>query len=171
MLDQTTALILAAVIAAVAALLGSLIGGIALPYLTHRLATKAERGKIVREKIEEIYLLTDKVKLWLDVQVNNLLVFVDREPELKNKDVPECPDERLMMLVKLYVPELKKSATEFCNCIDKFNSLVNSYTDYRFLEAIHEDKDFYNRVKAITTTSNSSYYHLMSSIEKLVLKI
>src|SRR6266700_2990310 len=138
MLDQTTALILAAVIAAVAALLGSLIGGIALPYLTHRLATKAERGKIVREKIEEIYLLTDKVKLWLDVQVNNLLVFVDREPELK------------------------KSATEFCNCIDKFNSLVNSYTDYRFLEAIHEDKDFYNRVKAITTTSNSSYYHLMS---------
>ncbi len=62
MLDQTVANLLATVVGGTLAIAG----GIVATFVTQGLNNKAERNKFIREKCEEVYLLAEQVKRWVE---------------------------------------------------------------------------------------------------------
>lgn len=103
------------IVTLVSLVLGSVLT-MAVTYVSQRMSSHADKQKVVREKIEELYTLTIQMKTWIQVQV----LLVCKLAEITwHSDRPgwyvtdttlavDCPIDRIEMLVKLYIPSLKK---------------------------------------------------------------
>lgn len=170
MLDQYTTIILAAIIAAAASLLGSLVGGVALPYLTHRLSSKAEKRKLIREKVEEMYLLADQVSIWITRQFLFLGSGLIQQPlpAIKPPEDNENPINRLMMLAVLYAPSLEKHVMELRNTTVSIREIYYGLqTGTNTLTA----KEMADRLMQASETSNAAYEEFVAAIKKLINKL
>jgi hypothetical protein len=50
-------------------------GGIIGSYITQRLSRKSDKAKLIGEKLEELYQVTEQVKLWLDSEIHDFGIF------------------------------------------------------------------------------------------------
>jgi hypothetical protein len=147
MLNQNGTAILVAVVGVLSTILGSL-----LTILGNNIAVRknneADRRKIIREKIEEIYSLSNQIKLWIKVQLWKLPIrgeiifdekkfdhhfwFLDNAEYLnKNDKIFECPVERMEMLIGIYVPSLKDQVDTYHRNILVLKTLfsLNKFVD------------------------------------------
>jgi hypothetical protein len=116
--------IVAAIIGAGALLLGSaltLFGGIVIPLLSQRLTSKAERRKIFRDKIEEMYLLSNQVEKWASWYLSGIQRSGDRMLSILYN-----PIDRLEMLVRLYIPSFKTSIDAYLSAVNDLSKLYTS---------------------------------------------
>src|SRR6266851_9006265 len=123
MLDQNSAIILAAIIGALATLLGGLVGGVAVPFLTQKLSIKAENRKKHHEKIEIAYTLLDQIKGWIDYQIDDLWCFQVQKNRPNKPDNLECPINTLVLLVNLFAPSLEKSVKELNESVETLKKM------------------------------------------------
>lgn len=110
-------------------------------------ARKAERRKRNRESLEEIYKLSDQVNIWVQVTLRYLYKQIDKTdyyrvaiPEEHLEDYtkePECPGDRLAMLVSFDAPSLEKYLPEY-----KF--IVSELREVRYIYDTHKSKDTLN---------------------------
>lgn len=112
MIDQNITTLLSTVIGGLLAITG----GFLATTFSQRMADKAEKHKLTRARIEELYTLSNQVKEWVKVQ---LLRACDVEEIKLHRKVPgwffdavktelDCPIEKIEMLVCLYLPSLVK---------------------------------------------------------------
>ena len=115
-----------------ALLLGSLlalVGGLFATSRSHRVAGQLETRKLVRDKLEEIYLLISQIRAWALTQTiiiaakqDFAVVHTHEIPILLSgefvKDT-ECPDDRLDMLVHFYAAFLAEDLYQYRRCIGK----------------------------------------------------
>lgn len=125
-------LLIAAAIAGTALLLGSiftLMGGWFSTSRSRRSAGRLETRKLVREKLEEIYLLVNQIRTWALTQTiiiaakqDFAVVHTHEIPILLSgefvKDT-ECPVDRLEMLVHFYAAFLAEDLSRYRRCIAK----------------------------------------------------
>ena len=136
MLDQNGTAILVAIVGVLSTILGSastILGN----QIYFRKNNEAEKKKTIREKAEDISLLTYQVKYWSKTYVwrvferklkeyNNDEDWHDSFSSLKD-DVfwlsddltkePECPIDKIEMLINLYIPSLEESVTAYRQAI------------------------------------------------------
>jgi hypothetical protein len=145
----------AAVIGAVAAIIGaalSIAGGFFASYINQRMTSITEKRKIVREKIEETYLLSNQVKIWFQIQLQRICEKDGIEETFANLPFwfldsstkePECPIDRIEMLVGLYIPSLKKYSDYCRNCILKMQNTQEAYNDNDLEDRVNKIIDYY----------------------------
>jgi hypothetical protein len=118
MLDQGVVSIITTIVAVTGAISGTMLGVI----LTHRAARKVDKSKVTREKIEELYILTNQIKIWYHEQIadllkNNLINYQFEEDvfwileQSTLKDFhksPYFPINKVTMLINLYAPSLRE---------------------------------------------------------------
>ncbi len=118
MLDQGVVSIITTLIAVIGAITGTILGIM----LTQRTTRKADKSKITRGKIEELYVLTNQIKIWYHSQIAELLkknlidyqfeedvFWILEQSTLKdfNKN-SYFPINKVTMLINLYAPSLKE---------------------------------------------------------------
>jgi hypothetical protein len=112
------------------------------------------KNKIVREKLEEAYILLNELKFWLNIQYHRTAfdlkadlhdVFQEKFDggfwslvKLHNYDFDniksECPIERIVMLISLYAPSLKNRVHSYEMIVRLVNSLVITTYESKFLK-------------------------------------
>ncbi len=127
MLDQNITTLLATIIGGIFAI----VGGFIATWVSQRLARNAEKRKVAREKSQEIFELFIQVKRWIDNEINRWWERTDETATIYPpvSDTLECPIDRLLILVILYVPPLEKTAKELNEKVMRFNSDEWDYRD------------------------------------------
>lgn len=107
-------------------------------YFSLTITRKGEKDKIVREKLEEAYILLGELRYWLRVQRYQIHLYAPKklndiyEKEFKSffwlmgnlniLDIDnikcDCPIERIVMLVSLYAPTLRNAILNYEKSID-----------------------------------------------------
>lgn len=163
MLDQNMTTLLSTLLGGLLAI----IGGFLAIYITQFMANKAEQRQLVREKIEEAYILVNEViasnrsyasritreklePLQIDWQFNE--DFVNRTYVAMHK---------LLMLVDLYIPELKQDFKDFASSMSKYMNLASNIG---VTGNITEMKD-------ILSNMEEAHKNMSSSICKLIKKV
>lgn len=145
----------------------TLVGGFASTYFSQFVSAKAEKRKIVREKIEEIYTLIDQVDLWLRTENQELAKFL-----LADKDKPFTLSElekyqptlaRIKTLVRFYAPSLSKEADEYFG-----NLKFIRQTHLLMNESKNKKKETEEFMRAYETY-REKYEKLQAFLEKLAL--
>lgn len=170
MLNQYTTVILAAIIAAIASLLGSLVGGVALPYFTHRLNSKAGNRKLIREKVEEMYILADQVSVWLTKQFLFLgSGFIQQPlPSIKPPEDGDNPINRLLMLAVLYAPSLEKYVMELRNATIAIREI---YCSLQTGKNTLTSKEMIDKLMQASESADKEYEELVAAIKRLIKKL
>jgi len=101
----------------------TIIGALVAAWVGNVLGRRTERRKKIRESLEEIYKLSNQVNVWVQVTLRFLYKEVDKTdyyrvvmPGEYLEDYakePECPNERLEMLISFDAPSLKKYLPEY----------------------------------------------------------
>ncbi len=96
---------------------------VATALVTYFLTRRGERKKKVRESIEELYRFLSQVDIWMKVTLRYLYKELDKmdyyRPVIPGEYLedftkePECPIDRLEMLIELDTPSLKKYLPEY----------------------------------------------------------
>jgi hypothetical protein len=111
-LDQNITTLLSTVVGGLLAITG----GFLATSFSQRMAGKAEKRKLTRERVEELYALANQVKEWVKVQLLRACDVEEIKLHRKTpgwffdavKTEPDCPIEKMEMLVYLYLPSLVK---------------------------------------------------------------
>ncbi len=111
-LDQNITTLLSTVVGGLLAITG----GFLATSFSQRMAGKAEKRKLTRERIEELYTLSNQVKEWVKVQLLRACDVEEIKLHRKTpgwffdavKTEPDCQIEKMEMLVYLYLPSLVK---------------------------------------------------------------
>ena len=97
---------------------GALIGGCVSLFaiaLAQKLSAKKERVDVFRNKLEELYLLTNNLTIWNAKSMTAVTAAWERiirptdEPSSPPNWEDQCPFDRISMLVNLYFPRLSDS--------------------------------------------------------------
>ncbi|GHO49226.1 hypothetical protein [Ktedonospora formicarum] len=105
---------LMALISTVVGGLLAITGGFLATSFSQRITEKAEKRKQTRERVEELYILSTQIKEWAKVQLLRACEVGEFTLQLKApgwffdavKTEPDCPIEKMEMLVYLYLPSL-----------------------------------------------------------------
>ncbi len=97
--------------------------GFVTAQLTQRSAEKSENKKLLREKIEKIYTLTNQAERWFNIQIWNALKLFGEEMTaspvfgfIHIRDITEeveCPFEEIQTISEMYVPSIKKDVDSY----------------------------------------------------------
>ncbi len=172
MLDQTIANLLTTALGGMLAITGGLVATVS----TQALNNKAERRKFLREKCEEVYLLSEQVKLWVKNEHDKWWQDYTDQFEPDNP-IPEgyrkeykqldCPIDKLLMIVQLHLPMLQAKA-------EALKASVNTYQDFArdFLEEGWDafPDDIETVLRSIRKKFGKSYWELKQLIEITVLE-
>ncbi len=114
----------------------TIVGGFLATYYSQRLARSGEKRKAAREKCQEIFELFEQINRWIKNEIDKwqeradpdkLDIFGQRKVNPPVSQNLECPINRLLMLVKLYVPPLEKLASELDNKVELFNKVEQDF--------------------------------------------
>jgi hypothetical protein len=160
------------------AVLGTLAGSM----ITIHAGEKTEKRKVVRDKLEEIYLLANQVSLWAewknDLHFCQYEYSPDYQPPSGSK--PSCPIGRLDMLIRLYLPSLRKISIEFSRSVSKLENVRGTILQpyYDDDNQVDEPESFlYGNDKfgeLLTETFNEfkeTHAKILSSIEEIAVKL
>lgn len=111
-LDQNITTLLSTVVGGLLAITG----GFLATDFSQRMAEKAEKHKLTHERIEELYTLSNQVQEWVKVQILRACDVEGTKLHRKApgwffdvvKTEPNCPIEKMEMLICLYLPSLVK---------------------------------------------------------------
>jgi hypothetical protein len=172
MLDQNlTNLLLTVLGGALAAM-----GGIVTTYSTQALNNKAERKNFIREKCEEVYLLADQVKLWVENENDHWWqIYLEQfEPDneylqMYRKDFKplDCPIDKLMMIVTLHLPTLRTKAAALRASVVTYQDYDHYFREQGW-DAFYDDVT--NVLKKEQQKLEASHKELQLLIEETVLK-
>ena len=188
MLDQVISNVITTIVTALIAVPGTL--------LATRTARKTERRKKVRESIEEIYTLSDQVRIWVHVtlrylyKIDNIDHFRDVIPAEYLEDPskePEYPINRLKMLIALDAPSLTDQLIEYMFIVAQLRNMKYLYDthksksplDYYITGVIHNDiskmcsKEIDSAAEFlsyVSTRFNRLHAELQASLSKLAQK-
>lgn len=118
-MDQGTASVLSAAIIAGCTLIGIVVGAIGTYIFTRR----GDKKKRARASIEELFTFSQQVRIWFYVTMRRMHKKIDGMDYYRvhmpaeyledDSKEPDCPIDRLKMLVALDVPSLKKHLPEY----------------------------------------------------------
>ncbi len=164
-------------------IVGSIVGavvGFFLNYETTRMTRKAEQKKAIQDHIREYSTLALQVNDWFKAEHNILWSFYELPNSVRGKtpvNQQECPIDRLIMLSRLYLPELKKETIELSESVDEVQESFANFVDgnYPIEDHYHEGSAFENQYYAailsnVRDSFHTSYTNLLSSLEKLSCK-
>ena len=140
----------------------STLGGFFANFTLQSKSRDAERRKLIREKLEEAYLLSHEVIDWIQKQMKEMATQA-------SGDDSHCPIERVVMLVKFYEPKLTPVVTEFAGNVQNFKSHVFGY----WKETLDANRrlpveKFKSLIEQPFNDVNSSYEKLLGSIENVM---
>jgi len=125
----------------------SVAGALIAVWIGSRVGRSSDKRKRVRESLEEIYMLSNQVNIWLHVNLRYLYKELNKEdrynvvipPEYVEQyaKIPECPIDRLEMLVSFDAPLLKKYLPEYL-------FIVSEVREVRHIYDINKSKDTLN---------------------------
>lgn len=93
----------------------TLSGGLAATYFSQYIAGRAEKKKVVREKLEEIYILINQIKFWSQMQLLEICKLRELEPFQYIIDVEDLKKPRAVLE--------KMSLEDLCRLIDEHKML------------------------------------------------
>ena len=160
MLDQTTALILAAAIGASA----SIISGLVIPYVTQRLHKHEEKRKFTLEKVEEIYFLAADVKLWIDTQLWLFTSRISPIPMQTPQEV-ENPLHELAGLAMFYAPSLEPEVMLLSKVVAELHRTRLEWDNGMKAMTRTEVMEYVNKHKP---ESDEAFENFLSSVKKLI---
>lgn len=122
----------------------SVAGALIAVWIGSRLGRGNERRKKVRDSLEEIYKLSSQVDIWMHVNLRYLYKEIAKEdyhrpampPEYIEEytKIPECPVDRLEMLISFDAPSLAKLLPEYA-------FIVSELREVRYIYDTHKSKD------------------------------
>ena len=162
-------------------IVGSIVGavvGFFLNYETTRMTRKAEQKKAIQDHIREFSTLALQVNDWVKSEQERLWSFHEYPAYIREKFIvsnqQECPIDSLIMLTRLYLPELKKEAIELSESIDEVKESFDNFADGDNPQDFdpHEGSTYNNQYYAAILRKafdsfHKSYTDLLSSLEKL----
>jgi hypothetical protein len=114
---------------------------VATALVTYFLTRRGERKKKVRESIEELYRFLSQVDIWMKVTLRYLYKELDKmdyyRPVIPGEYLedftkePECPIDRLEMLIELDTPSLKKYLPEYKFIVSEMRSVRYYYDAHK----------------------------------------
>src|SRR2546421_11479606 len=120
----------AAIIGAVALIIGSMLGGFVATFFLHRMTKKAEERKVIRQKIEEIYILSNQMEEFstsrgLDrIALSNIDFHKKYVVSSNYLLVEDSIVEKMKMIASLYIPEIVKNVDEYKQEINRANRRI-----------------------------------------------
>lgn len=122
----------------------TIIGALVAAWVGNVLGRRTERRKKIRESLEEIYKLSNQVNVWVQVTLRFLYKEIDKTdyyrvviPGEYLEDYakePECPSERLEMLISFDAPSLKMY-------LPAYMFIVSELREVRYIYETHKSKD------------------------------
>jgi hypothetical protein len=175
MLDQNITTLLATILGGILATTG----GIIATFYAQSLNGRTEREKFVRERCEEVYELAEKVKQWLDNEnarwwcdycesIDDVSIEVQIGRSKLAKEPLNCPIDRLMMIVLLYIPEFRTKAEELKNVVNTYNRFSNNFDEYGW-RGLDEYEDFRDHLRKVSQEGKDTHQELKLIIEKTTL--
>ena len=143
----------------------AVVGGFVANYLLQAASRRAEKRRLVREKLEEAYLLSFGV---MDSLQNQMKRVVERDDNFAAVD---CPIHRVSMLVKLYEPRLSNVVSDYSNNVEAFwSGAVNYWIESREAKSGLTMEKFSALLERPFRDVKLSHEKLLASIEDLVHK-
>ncbi len=172
MLDQNLTTLLSVFLGGLLAIAGGFISN----FYIQATAKKAEKRRLVREKIDEIYTLSTQIKtsfylrIWhrsyyTQEQYAKIHMFSD-EAARELRDI----GERMEMLTRLYIPSLTSAILEYRQKIKNIDHRIDDELDpkNRRLEELEKDPVYLNVATSIQNENDSIHQILQSSLEKQI---
>lgn len=128
----------AAIIGGIALLLGSALtiaGGFVASFFLQRRANRDDKRKVVRQKIEEIYLLSNRMEEYSITRAIELVTLRKEEYFIKYMAAGKYLLEedttvaRIKLITNLYIPELNKQAEEYRLELNRANRRIDNELD------------------------------------------
>src|SRR6266568_3054767 len=142
---------------------------------------KAEKRKVVRDKLEDIYTLLNQVNAWAAYQHEelwNLYVYLPNDcPPTSHKSRPSCPTGRLEVLIRLHLPSLRKISQELSKSVLKLKTVEGNFLERYEDEAdindnfLYENDRFKTVVREAYKEFEEAHAKLLSSLDELAKKI
>jgi hypothetical protein len=119
----------------------AIIGGFLATCLTKLMTNRADKRKIIREKLEEIYSLINEMEDNLNsslIRINELVVEPSQKFDAQYATVSLFKEmisytHKIEMIAHLYLPYIAKDADSYChamiNCLDMIISAFNKNED------------------------------------------
>ncbi len=114
--------------------------------VTYLLTRRGERKKKVRESLEEIYKLLSQVDIWMKVTLRYLYKEIDQidyyRPAIPGEYLddftkePECPIDRLEMLIELDTPSLKQYLSEYMFIVSEMRNVRYYYDAHKSISTL-----------------------------------
>lgn len=125
----------------------TIIGALVAAWVGNFLGRRTERRKKIRESLEEIYKLSNQVNIWVQVTLRYLYKEIDKSDYYRvvipaeyweeYTKVPECPIDRLEMLISFDAPSLTKYLPEY-------QFIVSELREVRYIYNTHKSKETLN---------------------------
>src|SRR5713101_2777074 len=122
----------------------SVAGALTAVWIGSRFGRSNDRRKKIRDSLEEIYKISNQVNIWIQVSLRYLYKEIGKEdrynvvipPEYVEEytKVPECPIDRLEMLISFDAPVLTKHLPEYL-------FIVSEMREVRYIYDTHKSKD------------------------------
>ncbi len=119
----------------------SVAGALVAVWIGSRFGRSNDRRKKIRDSLEEIYKLSNQVNIWLQVNLRYLYKEINKEdrynvvipPEYVEQyaKVPDCPIDRLEMLVSFDAPSLKKYLPEYLFIVSEMREVRHIYDTHK----------------------------------------
>jgi len=125
----------AAIIGDIALLLGSVLtigGGFIATFFLQKMTSQAEKRKVVRQKIEEIYLLSNRMEEYSITRTIELVNLTKGEYLTKYMATgrylleEDATVAKIKMMTSLYIPELKKQVEEYRLELNRANRRIDN---------------------------------------------
>ncbi len=176
MLDQNITTLLATILGGILATTG----GIIATFYAQVLNSRTDRKNFVREGCEEVYNLAHEVKQWIDNEnsrwwcdycesIDDVSIEVQIERSKLAKEPLNCPIDRLMMIVLLYIPEFRTKAEALKNVVNTYHHFSSDLAEYGW-QGLAEYRDFRDCLGEVDREGEDTYQELKLIIEKTTLK-
>lgn len=166
-LDQNMMTLISTVVGGLLAITG----GFLAARFSQRIAEKAEKRKLTRERIEELYTLSSQAKEWMRVQLLRAcevegITLHRRAPDwffdVVNTE-PDCPIEKMEMLISLYLPSLAKTFAAY-----RTNILIIQHLETEMRNSRHSKRSLEDYSKATLVRTPDIDYRLESETDVVV---
>jgi hypothetical protein len=136
-------------------------------YFVEKYRRNKEKRNLIREKLEEIYMLVNKIQAMIgEIQTRQLKSFISGEiADFRDTNLYDL--HRLRMLIVFYAPSLTSIVNQYA---DEALSLVMDYSDYVLnLKEMTEAEKAKKRTNIVKRIGNiaKTYYNLVEEIEKI----
>ena len=100
----------------------TVVGGFTASYFLQSVARKVDKKKLIREKLEQVYILTIQTSEWIKSEMRQTVAPIEKE-----KTAEKNPVDQIEMLIILYEPSLKNPMQDLKEKVDYYRRSLFSY--------------------------------------------